>query len=62
MPDMDRNVPGFSTACPLSRCTALYRMSSARVDFPDPETPVTQVILPRGILTSISFKLWAAAP
>jgi hypothetical protein len=32
-----------------------------KVDFPDPETPVTQVKTPKGILTSIFFRLLAVA-
>ena len=30
--------------------------------FPDPETPVMQVIIPRGISTSICLRLFSAAP
>ena len=30
--------------------------------FPDPETPVTQVMIPRGIFTSIFFRLFSLAP
>ena len=32
-----------------------------REDFPDPDTPVTHVNKPIGILTSILFKLFACA-
>jgi hypothetical protein len=32
-----------------------------KVDFPDPETPVMQVKTPKGISTSIFFKLLAVA-
>jgi hypothetical protein len=33
-----------------------------KVDFPEPETPVTQVKTPNGISTLIFFKLLADAP
>ena len=33
-----------------------------REDFPEPLTPVTQVRVPRGMVTSMSFKLFSAAP
>ena len=33
-----------------------------RVDLPEPETPVTQVITPRGMVTSMPRRLLAAAP
>jgi hypothetical protein len=32
-----------------------------KVDFPDPETPVMQVKTPKGMFTSISFRLLAVA-
>ena len=33
-----------------------------RLDLPEPDTPVTQVRVPKGISTSISFKLFSVAP
>ena len=37
-------------------------MSFTRVDFPDPETPVTATNSPSGISTSISLRLFSFAP
>ena len=37
-------------------------MSKAMVDFPDPDTPTKHTIFPRGITTSICFKLFSDAP
>ena len=37
-------------------------MSSIRVDFPDPDTPVTLTNIPSGIFTSIRFRLCSRAP
>ncbi len=44
------------------RCPSAYSVSKARLDFPDPETPVTTVIALWGIVTSIFFRLWTRAP
>ena len=38
------------------------RVSKARVDFPEPETPVMTVIFPLGIRQSIFLRLWDLAP
>ena len=40
----------------------LYRVSMTSVDFPEPDTPVTQVITPSGIATSTFFRLFSDAP
>ena len=37
-------------------------ISLTKDDFPEPDTPVTQVKTPRGKATSIFFKLFARAP
>ena len=37
-------------------------MSLISVDFPDPDTPVTQTNTPRGIVRVTSFRLFASAP
>jgi hypothetical protein len=37
-------------------------MSFTRVDFPDPETPVTATKTPSGTSTSMSFRLFSFAP
>lgn len=44
----------------LARC--LYKISLTRELFPEPDTPVTQVITPSGNFTSIFFKLFCLAP
>ena len=52
--------------CWRARCsrlpTALNRTSLTSVDLPEPLTPVTAVSTPSGTLTSIDFRLLAAAP
>ena len=40
----------------------LYKLSFINVDFPEPETPVTHVINPIGILVSRSLRLFEEAP
>ena len=40
----------------------LYNISLTRELFPEPDTPVTQVITPRGISTSTFFRLFSLAP
>jgi len=40
----------------------LYNISFINVDLPEPETPVTRVIVPSGIFTLIFFKLFSLAP
>ena len=47
--------------CSLA-ASALYKMSLISVDLPLPLTPVTTVKSPIGICTSISFRLFPAAP
>ena len=42
----------------MARC----RMSFTRVDFPEPDTPVTTVSNPTGNGTSMFFRLLARAP
>lgn len=37
-------------------------MSLTRVDFPEPETPVTAVSTPSGKATSMSWRLFSRAP
>ena len=44
----------------LARC--LYRISFVSELFPEPETPVTHVMTPRGKSTSIFFRLFSLAP
>ena len=39
----------------------LYNTSLTRVDFPEPDTPVTAVNTPNGNLTLIFFKLFSQA-
>src|SRR5690625_2322809 len=57
---------GFSMPCiPIAsrycRCDSLKRISCARVDLPDPETPVITLKLRFGIFTLTSFKLCSFA-
>ena len=42
--------------------TSLQRISLIKVDFPLPDTPVIQVKVPKGIFTSIFFRLFSSAP
>ena len=41
---------------------ALYKVCNIKVDLPLPETPVTQVKVPRGIFKLTLFKLFPVAP
>ncbi|MEX2153022.1 MAG: hypothetical protein WD825_06745 [Gemmatimonadaceae bacterium] len=61
--------PTRSPRCCFAECSPCSFVSSARsntsytrVLFPDPETPVIADTAPRGILTSIPFKLCSRAP
>jgi len=54
--------PGFSVDLYSSFAKFLYITSLTRVLFPEPETPVTQLNTPKGILTSKFFKLFSVAP
>ena len=54
--------PGIVLALLSVFASDLYSISFTRELFPDPETPVTHVIIPRGICTSIFFKLFCLAP
>ena len=40
----------------------VYKISLTRVDFPEPETPVTDTTTPHGTWTSISLRLFSFAP
>lgn len=53
--------PGFSLDPFNSFATVLYNTSFTKVDFPEPETPVTQVNTPSGNFTLIFFKLFSTA-
>ena len=55
------HLPGFSFDPFNSLAKYLYNTSFTKVDFPDPETPVTQLNTPSGILTLIFFKLFSVA-
>ncbi|MBT9147388.1 MAG: hypothetical protein DDT32_01143 [Syntrophomonadaceae bacterium] len=56
----------YSPEPTLARCKmrerAFSRVSTMRVDFPEPETPVTQVKTPIGICTFMFFRLFSLAP
>ena len=43
-------------------CPSAYSVSKTKDDFPEPDNPVTTVILYRGIETLTFFKLWFLAP
>ena len=55
-------LPGFVFTLYRLFATTLYSISFTSVDFPEPDTPVTQVNFPSGNLTSIFFKLFSSAP
>ena len=40
----------------------MYKTSFIKLDLPEPDTPVTQLNTPKGILTLTSFKLFSFAP
>ena len=44
------------------RWLSAYRVSWTREDFPQPETPVTQVSFPSGMSTSMPLRLCSLAP
>ena len=54
--------PGIVRARFNSFANVLYKISLTRELFPDPDTPVTQVITPSGNETSIFFRLFSLAP
>ena len=61
MPLILLHFPGFSLDLYNSLASDLYKTSLTRVDFPEPETPVTQLNNPKGIFTVTSFKLFSLA-
>ena len=62
IPSILRNFPGNVLALLSLAESSFWIMAFTRDDFPLPDTPVTQVNVPRGIFTSISFRLFSAAP
>jgi len=62
MPLISLHFPGFSDDLYSSFARFLYNTSFTSVLFPEPDTPVTQLNTPKGILTSKSFKLFSHAP
>jgi len=62
MPLNSLKSPGFSPDLKNIPLSPLYKISYIKVDFPEPETPVIQVKVFRGIFTSIFFKLCSSAP
>lgn len=54
--------PGFSFEPFSSFAIVLYNTSLTNVDFPEPDTPVTQLNTPSGNVTVIFFKLFSVAP
>jgi hypothetical protein len=61
-PSMRSCSPGWVRAPFSWRASALYRISTIRVDLPEPETPVMHTILPSGMVTSMFFRLFSRAP
>ena len=60
-PSIHLCLPGIILALFSFLARLLYKISFTRELLPEPETPVTQVIIPRGIFTSIFFRLFSAA-
>ena len=61
-PSMRSCLPGRTFTRFRSAPSFLYRISLTREDFPLPDTPVTQVKVPRGMATSTWRRLFSAAP
>ena len=62
MPEIFLNFPGLSEFR-LSFCAiAFFKIELTRVDFPEPETPVTAMNFPRGKRAVIFCKLCSCAP
>src|SRR3954453_1722620 len=62
IPSTPACAPGLTRARLSRFASALKTISFTRVDLPEPETPVTQMNLPTGNATSISFRLCCTAP
>ena len=62
MPEMFLCFPGTVLARFKSLARRLYKISFTRELFPEPETPVTQVITPTGIFTEMPLRLFSLAP
>ena len=62
VPVILRNLPGTNLALFKVFAQYLCTISFTREDFPEPETPVTQVKTESGICTSTFFKLFSSAP
>ena len=62
-PVTDSNGPGVRVDALFSFVAAIgYRVWFISVDLPEPDTPVTQVNVPKGILRFTFFKLLPVAP
>ena len=62
MPLIDLCFPAIVCARFNFLASALYKISFTKEDFPDPDTPVTQVITPSGKSTFMFLRLFSAAP
>ena len=62
MPSMRSHLPGWTFMRMRSAPRRLKSTSLTREDFPEPETPVTTVKVPRGKVTSMCRRLFSAAP
>ena len=61
MPSIFSCSPGDVCANINFAASALYKISLIKVDLPEPDTPVMQIIFPKGIETLMPFKLFAVA-
>src|SRR5215218_8077839 len=62
IPSQPRCSPGFTRIRCSRLASALKTISFTSVDFPEPDTPVTQTSFPTGNSTSIPFRLCIEAP
>ena len=62
MPSIFSQLVTLAVGASLSFFKLRDSTSSTRLDFPEPETPVMHTSMPRGISTSMFFKLFAEAP
>ena len=62
IPIISSCLPGIHLARFRSLASLLYKISLVRELFPEPDTPVMQVMIPSGIFTSIFLRLFSLAP
>lgn len=60
---IDRKLPGICRqGLDSGAGPSAYRVSEAREDFPEPDSPVITISLSRGSVRSMFFRLWVRAP